>query len=100
MCLYGLHTSSAPMIIALYVKNLLTASYPETVLVEAEGLLGRRFEMEDQGKSGTLLGMDTSGMLKKGALHLSQRSYALRVVKRFGLKDAKENHTSMNLNVS
>ena len=51
--------------------------------------LSGEFEMKDMGKASRILGMDIARDRKKGTLILSQRKYIEKVLRTFGIQDAK-----------
>lgn len=52
--------------------------------------------MKDLGKSRAILGMDDLIKLDRGVSNLSQEQYALRVVERFGMKNAKGHYNPVS----
>ncbi|KAL9293378.1 putative RNA-directed DNA polymerase [Arabidopsis thaliana] len=73
----------------LYVGDMLIASGNMAVIREFKNKLNCEFEMKDLGKASRILGMDIIRDKDKGELILSQGNYLEKVLKMFGMLEAR-----------
>ncbi|KAL9286140.1 putative RNA-directed DNA polymerase [Arabidopsis thaliana] len=73
----------------LYVDDMLIASGNMAVIRELKNKLNCEFEMKDLGKASRILGMDIIRVKEKGELILSQGNYLKKVLKTFGMLEAR-----------
>lgn len=73
----------------LYVDDMLIASRNKAEIKEIKDSLNREFEMKDLGKTSHILGIDIIRDRDKVTIILSQESYVKKVLKAFGMIDAK-----------
>ena len=91
LCVYmrDVQTDKA-IYLLLYVDDMLIASGNKKVIKELKEKMSGEFEMKDMGKASRILGMDIIRDREKGTLILSQRKYIEKVIKTFGMQDARE----------
>lgn len=73
----------------LYVDDMLIAAKDIDEIKRLKVRLGKEFEMKDLGAAKKILGMEIQRDRKARRLWLSQRSYILKVLERFGMSDAR-----------
>lgn len=73
----------------LYVDDMLIAARNKSDIDQLKVLLGQHFEMKDLGAAKKILGMEIYRNRQAGKLYLSQKSYILKVLERFGMSNAK-----------
>lgn len=73
----------------LYVDDMLIASGNPKVIQALKDSLSKEFEMKDLGQASRILGMDIIRDREKGTLVLSQQRYLEKVLKTFGMYEAK-----------
>lgn len=89
-CVYMKDTQTNQAIyLLLYVDDMLIASGSMTVIQRLKDKLNNEFEMKDLGKASRILGMDIIRDREKGVLILSQGKYLEKVLKTFGMSDAR-----------
>lgn len=69
------------------------------MLQETKVIPGKRFKLKNFGESLTILGMYILRKLNRGLLQLWRERFALRVLERSGMNDAKGHHNLMALNI-
>ncbi|CAA7036547.1 unnamed protein product [Microthlaspi erraticum] len=79
----------------LYVDDMLIASGCKAEVRLVKDTLSQKFEMKDLGPASRILGMDIIRDRKKGILSLSQETYIEKVLKAFGMSDAKSTITPL-----
>ena len=90
LCVYmkDVNTKKAVYLL-LYVDDMLIASGNPKVIQALKDSLSREFEMKDLGKASRILGMDIIRDREKGILVLSQQRYLGKVLRTFGMYEAK-----------
>lgn len=83
-----------PMIIAIYVDDLLIVGGHMTHINHFKKTLSKRFEMKDLGVAKTLLGIDIH-RLKDGSIFINQEGYINGLLSRFGMTECKPAYTPM-----
>jgi hypothetical protein len=87
---------SGPMILLLYVDDLFLTGN-EKLVAECKRKLASEFEMKDLGMMHYFLGLEV--WQKPDEIFLSQRKYAVEILKRFEMMDCKSMHTPMVTNL-
>ena len=89
-CVYmkGVNSDKA-IYLLLYVDDMLIASGDTSTIKSLKDSLSGEFEMKDLGKASRILGMDITRDRKNGILKLSQAKYLEKVLKTFGMFEAK-----------
>lgn len=104
LCVYMRHVRTDKAIyLLLYIDDMLIASGNKKVIKDLKDKLSAKFEMKDMGKVSKILGMDIIRDREKGTLIPSQRQYIGKILKTFGMYEAKpvitlQRHT-LNLGV-
>uniref|UniRef100_A0A1J3I7B7 Retrovirus-related Pol polyprotein from transposon TNT 1-94 n=2 Tax=Noccaea caerulescens TaxID=107243 RepID=A0A1J3I7B7_NOCCA len=93
--LYGLKQSPRQWNLLLYVDDMLIASGSMAEIRLVKESLSKKFEMKDLGKASRILGMDIIRDREKGTLKLSQENYIEKVLKAFGMTEAKPTITPL-----
>ena len=81
--------------IAVYVDDLLIAGPSKEEIQDLKDALKNRFEMTDLGPCSYYLGMTVSRDRKNRTIRLSQRGYLAKIIKDFGMCEAKPQYTPM-----
>ena len=89
-CVYFKKLSSGKFIyLLLYVDDMLIAASNMEEIVKLKEQLGSAFEMKDLGAAKRILGMEISRDRSNRKLFLSQKEFAEKVIRRFGMEKAK-----------
>lgn len=88
-CVYTRVQDGHVIVIALYVDDLLLASDDLTTLTELKRKLAARFEMEDMGEAGFILGIDIRRDRAARTISIGQAAYVTAVLQRHGMADCK-----------
>ncbi|GLT32318.1 hypothetical protein SLA2020_069930 [Shorea laevis] len=88
--------SGSQLIVSLYVDDLLLTGGNEHLLNNFKAEMMKEFEMLDLGEMKYFLGMEIEQY--KNGIFISQRKYALDVLKKFGMEDCKSVATPLVLN--
>ena len=78
------------LIVSLYVDDLIFTGNDELMFLEFKKSMVREFDMTDLGKMKYFLGVEV--LQGPDGIHISQRKYALEVLKRFGMEDCNSVH--------
>lgn len=81
--------------IAVYVDDLLIAGPRTEEIQQLKTALGNRFQMTDIGPCSHYLGMVVTRDRKSRTIRLSQKAYIEKILKDFGMREAKPQHTPM-----
>ncbi|KAJ6436310.1 Gag-Pol polyprotein [Purpureocillium lavendulum] len=81
--------------IAVYVDDLLIAGPRTEEIQQLKTALGNRFQMTDLGPCSHYLGMVVTRDRKSRTIRLSQKAYIEKILKDFGMCEAKPQHTPM-----
>lgn len=81
--------SSKAIYLLLYVDDMLIASGSKSAIKDLKERLSSEFEMKDVGRASRILGMDIARERKEGVLKLSQANYLEKVLKTFGMFEAR-----------
>ncbi|KAL0277244.1 UNVERIFIED_CONTAM: hypothetical protein PYX00_004597 [Menopon gallinae] len=98
-CIYVFGTNENRVILLIYVDDILLASKSLEEMNEIKELLKREFEITDLGPINTILGINIKRDSDTGNMTLTQRNYIEELIKKFGMENAKEIGTPMELNV-
>ncbi|KAL0276866.1 UNVERIFIED_CONTAM: hypothetical protein PYX00_004339 [Menopon gallinae] len=98
-CIYVFGTNENRVILLIYVDDILLASKSLEEMNEIKELLKREFEITDLGSINTILGINIKRDSDTGNMTLTQRNYIEELIKKFGMENAKEIGTPMELNV-
>lgn len=89
-CVYMKDVNSSKAIyLLLYVDDMLIASGRKTEIKRLKDSLSSEFEMKDLGPASRILGMDITRDRKQGILKLSQSKYLEKVLKTYGMLEAR-----------
>jgi len=89
-CVYFKELSSREFIyLLLYVNDMLIATSNMEEIVRLKEQLGSAFEMKDLGAAKRILGMEISRDRPNQKLFLSQKEFAGKVIRCFGMEKAK-----------
>ena len=86
-CIYMRGEGDKRIIVGVYVDDLIIACADRSELDAFKASLCERFSMKDLGSLSHCLGMEIHQDLEKGTVTITQRSYAMDVLKRFGMSD-------------
>ena len=78
------------LIVSLYVDDLIFTGNDELMFLEFKNSMVREFDMTDLGKMKYFLGVEV--LQGPNGIHISQRKYALEVLKKFGIEDCNLVH--------
>ena len=81
--------SERPVVIVVYVDDLLIAAADPFDAVDVKKKLSETFEMKDLGPVTKLLGIDITRNLEERTISLSQQEYVERILKEFGMEQSK-----------
>ncbi|KAL0270634.1 UNVERIFIED_CONTAM: hypothetical protein PYX00_007980 [Menopon gallinae] len=98
-CIYVFGTNENRVILLICVDDILLASKSLEEMNEIKELLKREFEITDLGPINTILGINIKRDSDTGNMTLTQRNYIEELIKKFGMENAKEIGTPMELNV-
>ena len=79
----------SPLLLLLYVDDMLIAGKNIDDIVELKALLGKEFDMKDLGAAKKILGMEIRRDRSSGRLWLSQQNYIEKVLDRFDMAKCK-----------
>jgi len=85
--------------IAIYVDDIIYACPNSTVMQEIKDTLHEEFNMKDLGKIHYILGMQIDYDKEKGTLFLHQSKYALSILERYGMANARPAGAPMDKSV-
>jgi len=94
---YKILLSGDYIYLLLYVDDILIASKDKEQVCELKTLLNSEFEMKDLGDAKKILGMEITRDRQAGTLTISQEGYLLKVLKDFGMDQAKSVNTPMGI---
>ncbi|KAL1582041.1 hypothetical protein WHR41_09299 [Cladosporium halotolerans] len=83
------------LVVVVYVDDLLIVGKDRRAIQDLKGALHRRFSMTDLGPVGHYLGMVVTRDRVAGTITLTQTGYVGKVLKEFGMDDAKPAATPM-----
>ena len=87
-CIY--HTSSGePFFLGVYVDDIVMASKSTAQLAEFKKSLATKFDIKDLGRLHHFLGMKVIQDEAKGNIWFGQQAYTKKLLRRFGMEDAK-----------
>ena len=87
-------------VVAVYVDDLIVLSKTIAEMQDVKKKLSERFKMKDMGKLHYCLGISISHDEENHCIFLQQKQYILKMLKRFGLAEAKTVSTPADLNVT
>jgi hypothetical protein len=87
---------NAPVIILLYVDNLLITG-EESLIIQCKEELASEFDVKDLGLMHYYLGLEV--WQKRGEVFLGQGKYAIKILQKFGMMDCKSMDTLMKTNI-
>ena len=82
-------TDDSYIYLLIYVDDMLIVCKNMGDIIQLKKALNSEFEMKDLGAAKKILGIDISRDRKKGILSLSQKEYVQKVLREFGMLDAK-----------
>ncbi|KAH9781008.1 Integrase catalytic domain-containing protein [Citrus sinensis] len=85
-CIYLRVSGSKYIILVLYVDDILLAANDTNFLLETKQMLSYSFDMKDLGEAHFVLGIEILRDISRGILGLSQKTYIVRILKRFNLQ--------------
>ena len=88
---------SPPMILVLYVDDILLTTNDTDMLVETKQLLFSHFDMKDLGEASYVLGIQILRDRPSGILRLSQQTYIECILKRFNMQSRSSGKALMIL---
>lgn len=83
------------LIVSLYVDDLIFTGNDELMFIEFKNSIVREFDMIDLGKMRYFLGVEVQP--GSNGIHISQRKYALEILKRFRIKACNSVHNPVVL---
>ena len=93
-CVYYKNCDDGSMIyLLLYVDDMLIAAKDMKEIQKLKDQLKAEFEMKDLGAAKKILGMEIVRDRKSRVLHLSQKNYIERILRRFNMHEAKPVNT-------
>ncbi|KAJ0482376.1 putative RNA-directed DNA polymerase [Helianthus annuus] len=93
-CVYNKNCDDGSMIyLLLYVDDMLIATKDMKEIQKLKDQLKADFEMKDLGAAKKILGMEIVRDRKSRVLHLSQKNYIEKVLRRFNMHEAKPVNT-------
>ena len=79
------------LILSLYVDDLIFTGNGESIFYEFKSSMMREFDMTDLGKMRHFLGVEV--LQKTNGIYISQKKYALDVLKIFGMEESNYVHS-------
>ena len=95
-CMFKMLTIK-PLIILLWVDNILIASKTEADLMKIKTKLNSRFKMTDQGKLPWFLGIQFE--CENGTIKMNQSRYIEKILSKFGMADCKPHSTPCKMDI-
>ena len=96
-CVYYRYQDSGHFVfLLLYVDDILLASNSTELISEIKSELSSEFDMKDLGPAKKILGIEIVRDRKKKVLKLSQEVYVRKLLKKFGMDQAKSVATPMS----
>ena len=92
-CVYTYEEDDTPVILSLYVDDILITGNDEKIVKQLKKALTNRFAMTDMGEVSLIFGMKVTRDYKQGTLSISQVDYVNSILERFGMKDCNPVHT-------
>ena len=96
-CVFIRESEEGLAVVAVYVDDLFLLTDTEEEMSRIKSALTNRFKMKDMGKLHFCLGI--SILQGRGVVRITQKQYITKLLKKFGLLDAKPASTPMALNV-
>lgn len=94
-CLY-VSTQEEPVVIAVYVDDILIAGKTDEKIAEVKTALSNRFDVKDMGELHYFLGVKIVQDHKKGTIWMGQPLYTDTLISTFNMQDAKTCKTPAN----
>jgi len=94
-CLYVNKSDIYKLYLLLYVDDIIIAGNDMKKILDLKSALSNKFLMKDLGKLQSFLGINIKRT--SNALHMSQATYAQKLLKRFGMEECKPVKTSMEI---
>ena len=101
-CIYTSRNNQtdSPIIIAVYVDDLILAGKDERRIAETKKNLSGRFRMKDLGELNHFLGLEVRQSVEKDRLWVGQTTYTLRILEDFGMLESKPVNTPADSNTN
>ena len=97
-CVY-VGKSADPIVIAVYVDDLLILAKKEVDMKIVKSYLASQFKMKDLGRLHYCLGVSVEWSDDSNSIWLHQKQFILNLIKRHGLQDAKVVSTPIDVSV-
>jgi hypothetical protein len=98
-CVYIRRSAKGTVIIAVYVDDLIIAGSSLRLVESVKGAFHNRYKMKDMGVLEYVLGVRVDQQPDKNIIQLSQKTYILDMLVKYGVEDCKAVDTPMSSNV-
>ena len=95
-CMYITSSEGKPLILAVYVDDIILAGKSEKLISEVKRKLAQYFEVKDLGILHHFLGVKVSYNEETGSVWIGQPRYTEKVLEKFGMDKAKPNKTPVS----
>ena len=89
-------TDGEPVIIAVFVDDILIAGRTDERIAEVKSAIANRFDVKDMGNLHYFLGVKVVQDLEAGTIWIGQPAYTENLVLHFNMQDAKTCKTPVN----
>lgn len=97
-CIYSMMKNDQPIIVALYVDDILIITSLKNEEERIVKMLNEHFKMKDLGEATSVLGVKINRNRKFGTISISQERYINDMLERFGLSECKPVNTPIDVN--
>ena len=95
-CMYITSSEGEPLILAVYVDDIILAGKSEKLISEVKRKLAQYFEVKELGIRHHFLGVKVSYNEETGSVWIGQPRYTEKVLEKFGMDKAKPNKTPVS----
>lgn len=99
-CVYFSISGNSIMIVALFVDDFFLFNNDPTKSKKLKLILEERYDIKDLGEANFLLGMKLARDKETGEIKLTQKEYAIDVLKRYNMSDCKPVSTPLEMKSS
>ena len=96
-CMYITSSEGEPLILTVYVDDIILAGKSEKLISEVKRKLAQYFEVKDLGILHHFLRVKVSYNEETGSVWIGQPGYTEKVLEKFGMDKAKPNKTPVSL---
>lgn len=95
-CIYVSEKDADPLIVAVYVDDIVLAGPSDEKITEVKQNISERFEVKDMGELKYFLGIQV--IQEDGKVWIGQPTYTENILKKFGMEDCKPVSTPVDAN--